>query len=200
MARKTRVPQASIDAYWRNAEIQDRFWRELFVSFIKPLNPLYEDPLSAGAHVLSAFLINPHDAAREFECNPEAFGELRACAPTELAGAIYRDLLTGKHGVTLELCRSRFQDQRIAGAEIAQFADEQPSACRRLQKERCCGRGPAGYEAIFYSSVCHQVGRQRSCVMISVEDSSDSETREAAALLLINVRYKSSGLHQSKAN
>lgn len=136
MARSNRVTQASIDAYWRNADIQDRFWRELFVSFIKPLTPLYEDPVSAGAHVLSAYLVNADDTARVFECNPEAFGELRACASTELAGAIYRDLLTGKHGVTLELCRRRFQDQRIAGAEIAQFADEQPAACRSLQKER----------------------------------------------------------------
>jgi hypothetical protein len=120
----------------RNAEIQDRFWRELFVSFIKPLTPLYEDPLSAGAHVLSAYLANPHDAAREFGLHPEAFGELREGAPKERAGAIYRDLLTGKHGATRALCRRRFREQRIASAEIAQFADEQPTAFRRLQKER----------------------------------------------------------------
>ena len=96
-----------------------------------------KQPIAAAVtNALSDYLVNAADAAREFELRPEAFGELMEGAPTELAGAIYRDLLTGKYGVTLELCGRRFRQQCIASAEIAQFADEQPTAFRRLQKER----------------------------------------------------------------
>jgi hypothetical protein len=55
MRRKRSFSKKRIDdEYWRNVEIQDSFWRDSFVSFIRPLRALHRDPLFAGAHVLSA--------------------------------------------------------------------------------------------------------------------------------------------------
>jgi len=65
MARKSTISRQVIDArYWRLVQAQNEFWRETFVNFVKPLRGLYKDPLSAGAHVLSYYLSNPHGIER----------------------------------------------------------------------------------------------------------------------------------------
>lgn len=94
MARKRTTSWQDIDArYWRAVKTQDEFWRETFVNFVKPLRGLYKDPLSAGAHVLSYYLSNPHGVERAFKSDPTAFGSLLFGAINSHAQQIYADLL-----------------------------------------------------------------------------------------------------------
>ena len=48
MGRNGLVSKKDVDArYWRNVEIQDCFWRDSFIGFVRPLRRLYRDPVSA---------------------------------------------------------------------------------------------------------------------------------------------------------
>ena len=137
MARKKALWRQGIDArYWRQVEIQDEFWRETFVAFIKPLGSLYKDPLSAGAFILSRYLNDPWEAANTFRSEPEAFGALLSGAVKSHAKIIYDDLLTGRQGPPLEWCAQKFGEAHAASADMDLLATEHPSVYQELQKER----------------------------------------------------------------
>ena len=137
MGRKRLVSKKDIDArYWRNVEIQDCFWRDSFIGFIRPLRMLYRDPMSAGAHILSAYLADPINAKLEFTGSPDAFGALRDEADLARAKDTYEELVTGRSGPTLQRCAEQFEEQREASAAIAKFADELPKLYWELQNER----------------------------------------------------------------
>ena len=137
MARKKALWRQGIDArYWRQVEIQDEFWRETFVGFIKPLGSLYKDPLSAGAFILSRYLSDPQEAAKTFRSEPEAFGVLLSGAVKYHAKTIYDDLLTGRQGPPLAWCVQKFSEARAASVDMALLATEHPSVYQQLQKER----------------------------------------------------------------
>ena len=137
MARKKSPWRQGIEArYWRQVEIQDEFWRETFVAFIKPLGNLYKDPLPAGAFILSRYLSDPREAANTFRSEPEAFGTLLSDAVKSHAKTIYDDLLTGRQGPPLEWCAQKLGEVRAASADMALLATEYPSVYQELQKER----------------------------------------------------------------
>jgi hypothetical protein len=99
MGRKRLVSKKDIDArYWRNVEIQDCFWRDSFIGFIRPLRTPYRHPMSAGAHILSAYLADPINAKLEFTGSPDAFGALRDEADLARAKDTYEELVTGRSG------------------------------------------------------------------------------------------------------
>ena len=137
MGRNGIVSRKDIDSrYWRNVEIQDGFWRDSFVSFIRPLRTLYRDPLSAGAHLLSAYLADPTSAQEEFAGSPEAYGALIDGADLTCCKGLYEELETGRGGPTLGWCAQQLQQQRDASAAIAKFAEEHPKLYWELQQER----------------------------------------------------------------
>ena len=136
MLRKRSVSKKSIDErYWRNVETQDAFWRDLFVDFIRPLQSLYKDPLSAGAYLLSSYQTDPISTARSFTKDPAAFGLLNA-QPTLVDAQIYGQLVAGGKGPSLEQCADKFEEQRAANSEVAKFAAEHPALYWELQRER----------------------------------------------------------------
>jgi hypothetical protein len=111
----------------RNVETQDAFWRDLFVDFIRPLQSLYKDPLSAGAHLLSSYQTDPISTARSFTKDPAAFGLLNAQPTLVDAQMIYGQLVAGGKGPSLEQCADKFEEQRAANSEVAKFAAEHPA-------------------------------------------------------------------------
>ena len=111
------------------------FWRDSFIGFIRPLRMLYRDPMSAGAHILSAYLADPINAKLEFTGSPDAFGALRDEADLARAKDTYEELVTGRSGPTLQRCAEQFEEQREASAAIAKFADELPKLYWELQYE-----------------------------------------------------------------
>ena len=137
MGRNGLVSKKDVDArYWRNVEIQDCFWRDSFIGFVRPLRRLYRDPVSAGAHILSAYLADPFNAKVEFLISPEAFGALMDDADPAQAEEAYEELETGKNGPALKWCAQQFDEQRQASAAIAKFADEHPKLYWQLQNQR----------------------------------------------------------------
>ena len=92
--------------------------------------------MSAGAHILSAYLADPINAKLEFTGNPDAFGALRDEADLARAKDTYEELVTGRSGPTLQRCAEQFEEQREASAAIAKFADEHPKLYWELQNER----------------------------------------------------------------
>src|SRR6516225_8377329 len=85
------VSKKRIDAeFWRNADIQDRFWRDTFVDFVRPLRGLFRDPVSAGAKFLVGHKANPINAFLDFRDDPSAFGALRQGVNVSDAAAAYR--------------------------------------------------------------------------------------------------------------
>jgi hypothetical protein len=137
MARKKAFWRQGVDArYWRNVDIQDHFWRETFVSFVKPLGSLYKDPRWAGALVLSRFLSDPSEAGRAFTAEPEAFGVLISGAIRSHSKAIYAELSAGREGPPLQLLAKNFDEARAASAELTLIAVEHPSLYQELQRQR----------------------------------------------------------------
>jgi len=137
MARKKKTSWRDVSVrYWRAVKTQDEFWRETFVNFVKPLGSLYKDPLSAGAHILSYYLNNPHGVERAFKADPTAFGSLLFGAIGSHAQQIYADLLLGRHGPPLAICAREFRNARAASLELETLAAEHPSVYQELQKER----------------------------------------------------------------
>jgi hypothetical protein len=136
-ASKTACLKKNIDAkYWRNVDIQDQFWQRTFVQFVRPLQKLYKDPISAGAHLLSAYLTDAASLAREFVSDPAEFGQLNYVASINTARAIYEELLAGHSGIALDACAQKFAEQRAASTEIAEFAAQYPKLYWELQKDR----------------------------------------------------------------
>jgi hypothetical protein len=132
MARGREVSRKEIEyRYWRNVEIQDDFWRHTFAAFTKPLATLFRDPMSAGAHLLSAYQTDPAAAARDFASQPQSFGELISAAPVARAKRVHRDIQPLLSG-----CAEKFEAQRIASTEVAKFERDYPRVYWRLQKQR----------------------------------------------------------------
>jgi len=141
MRRKQIVSQKEIDTkYWRNVDIQDQFWRRTFTQFVPPLQKMFRDPVSAGAHLLSAYMTDAEDSAAKFVSNPAEFGQLNGAVSTVTARALFEELLQGRRGLALEACAQQFAEQRVASADIEKFAAQYPKLYWELQKERSARR------------------------------------------------------------
>jgi hypothetical protein len=137
MGRDHLISQRHIDAeYWSNVDIQDKFWRQTFVDFVRPLKRLFYDPISAGAHVLAAYSADPVSTPRVFAANPESFGALNEEADPELARLAYSQLVLGKGGIPICRCLELFHQVRCASVRLAEFADRYPTLYRELERQR----------------------------------------------------------------
>ena len=136
MGRDHRISHRRIDAeYWSNVDTQDKFWRQTFVDFVRPLKSFFRDPVSAGAHVLAAYIADPVFTPHSFAANPDAFGDLNEEADPKLASIAYW-LVLGKGGVPIYRCLELIHQVRRASAHLAEFADPYPTLYRELERQR----------------------------------------------------------------
>ncbi|MBS0250432.1 MAG: hypothetical protein JSR78_05140 [Proteobacteria bacterium] len=129
------VTRAIAEHYWQQIQILDAFWQGTFTAFVKPLEDIYCDPVSAGAAILSRYLENSASILKEVELAPESFGELR-----NQMGSARMDtalLTTPAPGcISLEDCARAFKKARQASLALDQIRSANASAFEELQKER----------------------------------------------------------------
>ena len=153
MATKPLVSQKTIDQrFWRNVDIQDRFWQCTFVEFVRPLQKIYRDPTSAGSHLLSAYVSDGESAVAQLLLDPEQFGQLNV-ALRKSTRSVLGDLVLGVNGAALGQCLQEFAEARAASEEIAKFASEFPKVYWELQRNRAARRGQAVKVTFFGKSI-----------------------------------------------
>lgn len=124
-------------AYWRLANIQDNFWQRLVPDFVKPLQRLYADPVSAGVHIVAAYIADPDTAQKKFLSNPPAFGRMAATVPSpEELKKTFDKLNTSTTGLSLETCARHFTELSEVGTALAQLRRQNPILFAQLQNER----------------------------------------------------------------
>lgn len=121
--------------FWQQVDTLDKFWQQTFVGFVEPLEHLYQDPMSAGAAILSRYHDDPSSVLTEMELAPEEFGALEANAAVT-SQDIALKITAASSRISLVACAAAFAEALKASRELDQLRTSNPLAFEQLQEER----------------------------------------------------------------